>query len=353
MTGPGAPVTTTAIGAFPKPDYVPLPDWLGSASTTADATVATSRLVSTPELDAAVERGIGEVVRDQVGAGVDVPTDGEVRRENYVHYHCRHLTGIDFDVLTDKLVRAGTWQARLPTFVGPVEAGEPFLVDDYRIAQSATDRPVKMTLPGPLTIMDTTADAHYDDALAWGHDLAIALNAEATALAAAGCTHIQVDEPAFARYPDRAVSYGFELLEIAFGGLGGSVTRTLHMCCGYPDRLDNPDYPKADPAAYLRLAEHVDRSSVGAVSIEDAHRPNDLALFSAFTATTVILGAARIASSRVENVDEIAARVEAVLTRVPPERLQLAPDCGLGMLPRSIALQKLRNLRAAADRAVS
>ncbi len=344
------PLVTTTIGAFPKPESVTLPDWFRGPSTLgADATIATSRLSSAAAQDESVACGIREVVAAQVTAGVDIPTDGEVRRENYVHYHCRHLEGFDFDRLTPKLVRDRTWQAELPTVVGPISPQAPFLVADYRIAQSATDRPIKITLPGPMTIMDSTADAFYFDDLAWGHALALALNHEARALIAAGCRHLQIDEPVFARYPERALGYGFDLLEVVLEGIPETVTRVLHMCCGYPDRLDNPSYPKADPAAYLQLAPAVDASSCDAVSLEDAHRPVDRRVFEALASTTVILGAVRIATSRVETAAEIAGRVEGVLAHVPAARLQLAPDCGLGMLPRAIALAKLRQMRRAAD----
>ncbi len=342
---------TTTIGAFPKPSYVTLPDWFSTAGTSSpEATYATNQHQSSAVLDDAADRGIREVVQLQVGAGIDVPTDGEIRRENYVHYHCRHIDGIAFDVLTDRVVRDGTWRARLPTFIGPVTPRGSFLDRDYRVAQSATSRPVKMTMPGPLTIMDTTANTYYDSELLWGHALASVLNHEVRALVGAGCTQIQIDEPVFARYPDAARSYGFELLEVVLAGIPPHVTTTLHMCCGYPDRLDNAAYPKADPHAYLALADHVEASSVDAVSLEDAHRPNPARLFERFTTTTVVLGAVEIASSRVESAAEIAARTEAVLGVVPEDRLMLAPDCGLGMLPAATALAKLRNLRHAADR---
>lgn len=335
---------TTALGAFPKPPAVELRDWFAPAtSEIPDPAVNRSTLED-------LDRATRDVVRLQVEAGIDIPTDGEIRRENYIHYHCRHLDGFDFDRLTEKVVRDGTWRAKLPTVVGPISPRESFLDRDYLVAQSATSHPVKMTIPGALTIMDTSANEYYGSDLAWGHALAKALNHEVLALVDAGCTQIQIDEPVFARYPDAARSYGFDLLEVALGDVPDGVTTTLHVCCGYPDRLDNPDYPKADPRAYFQLAELIDSSSIDMVSLEDAHRHNDLDLFAMFSNTIVVLGAVRIASSRIESVDEIADRVEAVLEKAGGNRMLLAPDCGLGFLPREIALAKLRNLRAAADR---
>jgi 5-methyltetrahydropteroyltriglutamate--homocysteine methyltransferase len=120
------------------------------------------------------------------------------------------------------------------------------------------------------------------------------------------------------------------------------------MCCGYPDRLDRDDYPKADPDSYLRLADAVEGSSIDAVSIEDAHRHNDLALLERFANTTVILGVVAVANSRVEPVEEIRARLKAALDHIDAERLIAAPDCGLGLLGRELSVEKMNNLCQAA-----
>ncbi len=120
------------------------------------------------------------------------------------------------------------------------------------------------------------------------------------------------------------------------------------MCCGYPDRLDNPDYPKADRTAYLSLADAIEDSSIAAVSLEDAHRHNDLSLLERFRSTTVILGAVAVAKSRIEPADEIRARLRAALDHIDADRLIAAPDCGLGLLGRELATAKLANLCAAA-----
>ena len=167
-------------------------------------------------------------------------------------------------------------------------------------------------------------------------------------LAAAGCRHIQVDEPVFARKPEQALEYGIEHLEAAFHGVPDEVQRIVHMCCGYPSALDVPDYPKADPQAYFRVAGAMDDASVDAVSIEDAHRPNDLSLLERYARTTVLLGVVNIGASRVEPVDEIAERLRQALDHIDPGRLVAAPDCGLGLLGRDLAVQKLSNLCTAA-----
>ena len=190
--------------------------------------------------------------------------------------------------------------------------------------------------------------AIYDDDAKLGADLAAAINAEFLALAEAGCTHIQIDEPVFARKPEQALAYGFENLERCFHGAPEGVTRTVHMCCGYPDRLDNPDYPKADQDAYLRIADAIEASAIQAVSLEDAHRHNDLSLLEHFKTTAVIFGAVAVAKSRVESVEEIRARLRAALEHIDADRLIAAPDCGLGLLGRDLAMAKLKNLCTAA-----
>jgi 5-methyltetrahydropteroyltriglutamate--homocysteine methyltransferase len=336
---------TTTIGSYPKPAYVPLADWFR----TADMMLPEAQPdASDAGLEELLDRATREAVADQVQAGIDVPTDGEARRENYIHYHCRRLDGIDFAWRTRKTMRAGAWTDAVPTVTGPVRLREHYLARDWRSAQAATDRPVKMTVPGPLTTADTLADDHYGDERRLGADLAEAVNLEARALAEAGCRWIQVDEPVFAREPAKALAFGFENLERCFHGLPAGVTRVVHMCCGYPSRLDQEDYPKADRQAYFTLAEAIEAASLDAVSIEDAHQPNDLALLERFRSKTVILGVVAIGRSRVEPAAEIAARLAAALKHIDAPRLMAAPDCGLGMLDRPTARAKLANLAAAA-----
>lgn len=343
---------TTTIGAFPKPDYVPVVDWFRAEASTVDED-PTSRYEDElarmgPQAENIFARAARDVIADQVTCGIDIPTDGEVRRENYIHYHCRHLEGIDFTSLTEVVLREGAYKARLPTITGPLKAKVPFLPHDYRVAQGATDKPLKVTIPGPMTIGDTVADSHYMDEKKRGQALAAALNSEVLALAEAGCRHIQVDEPLFARKAEAALDFGIENLERVFHGCPEGVTRTMHMCCGYPDRLDSTDYPKAPKESYLRLAKAIDESSINAVSLEDAHRHNDLKLLDLFADTTVIFGVAAIASSRVETVDEIRQRLADALLHIDAERLIAAPDCGLGMLTRDQVMAKLRNMCEAA-----
>ncbi len=344
------PILTTTLGAYPKPSYVELPDWFQPERTNDydfqelnqyDA----AQLANLKEL---LDRATAEVVQDQVAAGIDIPTDGEVRRESYIHYHCRQLNGYNPLKLTERVMRNGSWIAPVPTFDAPISAKAPFLPADFAVAQAATERPIKVTIPGPLTISDSTANTYYPDDKAWCADMAAALNEEVLALVAAGCKYIQVDEPVFARYPDRALDYGMDNLARCFANVPADVTKVMHMCCGYPDKLDNENYPKADRSVYFDLVQGVENAGINAISIEDAHRHNDLRLLEKFEKATVILGVVAIARSRVETVEEIHNRLQQALNHIDADRLMAAPDCGLGMLPRDIAIAKMRNLSAAA-----
>ena len=346
------PILTTCIGAYPKPDFVNLPDWFNieAGSDTAGPTRLWEGAMQAMGQDAKniIDKGVAQTINDQVSAGIDIPTDGEIIRENYVHYHCRHLNGFDFKALTSTEARGGTYSANLPTVCGPVSIDQAFLYREWEAAQAHTSQPVKMTMPGPMTVSDTNADAFYHDPQKLGADIANALNKDVLRLAEAGCRHIQIDEPLFARKPQEALDYGFENLERAFHNCPASVTRTVHMCCGYPDRLDHPNYPKADQHAYIQIADAVEYSSINAVSVEDAHRHNDLTLLEQFNKTTVIFGVVAVAKSQIETVEEIQNRLQQALGHIDADRLIAAPDCGLGFLSREQAMAKLTNLCKAA-----
>ena len=349
-------VLTTTIGAYPKPDYLDLPDWWRDSregeyytfNYVDDYEAAVVRLGE--ELEPLVVRATKDAIDDQVNVGIDIVTDGEMRRENYIHYHCRRLDGIDFEHRKKMEFRPG-YHGRVPVVVGPIRAQAPFLPSDWKAAQELTDRPVKITLPGPVTIGNACADVHYgNDRKGRGADIAEALNAEIKALADAGCRYVQIDEPGFARSPEDALDFGFENLDRCWHGVPDSVTRTVHMCCGYPNKLDAENYPKADNAIYARLADLVEASRIQHYSLEDAHRHIDLAVLERFKTTTVILGCFDISKSRVETVDEMEARLKSALEHIDRERLIAAPDCGLGLLPRDIAVAKMTNLCVAAAR---
>ncbi len=345
------PLLTTTIGAYPKPDYASVPGWfeIRDRHRTNPTEAYSAFLKNTPkDAEANLDRATREVVEEQTAIGIDVPTDGEIRREHYVYYHLRHLRGFDFDGLSVNVMRDGAWEANVPTVAGPLAAGAEFLVRDWKMAQAVTGHQIKITVPGPLTIMDSTADGHYRDDRKLAFALADVLNVEIRRLAEAGCKWIQVDEPVFARKPDRALDYGVEALGRCFAGVPAPVNRVVHICCGYPTELDQEDYPKAEQQSYFALADAIEDAPLDAVSIEDAHRHNDLKLLERFRTTKVILGVIGIARTRIEPVEEISARLAQALEHIDAGRLIAGPDCGLIMLDRPTAMAKLKNLVAAA-----
>lgn len=340
---------TTTIGAYPKPEYVELPDWFGNLDTSTPTQGWAEALNKMgDDTKSILEKGTKEAVLDQVNAGIDIPTDGEIARENYIHYHCRHLEGMDFVNLTEKTLRTGNYSSFLPTVRGRVKSRDLFLADDWKRAQKATDKPIKITMPGPMTVADTVVDEYYCNQKDFGKAIAEALNQEVLSLANAGCKYIQIDEPLFARYPDRALKFGVENLERAFHGCPEGVKRTAHMCCGYPDLIDASDYPKAPRESYFQIADVMEASSVMALSLEDAHRYNDLSLLEHFKTTTIIFGVVAVAKSRIESVEEIRSRLLDALEHIDSNRLIAGPDCGLGILGRELAIQKMKNLSEAA-----
>ena len=342
-----AKILTTTIGSFPKPDYVPVRDWFQRLySPTVDGFYFDNRALETR-----FALATQAAVTAQIDSGVDVPTDGEMRREHYIFYHLRHLSGVDFDHLQVREIRTGAWEREVPTIVDSIRPKKRFLPYDYQIAQSYSSQPIKITVPGPMTIADTVADEHYGDPRRLNRDLADTLNVEIRALAAAGCGHIQVDEPVFARKTKEALAFGIEDLERCFAGVPAEVQRVVHLCCGYPRHLDQSDEDvlKADPAAYLELAEALEEASVDAISFENAHRPVDLRLLELFERSTVILGLVAVARTRVEPIEEIRTGLDAALSHIDRERLVAAPDCGLGMLDLATAKSKLANLTAAVE----
>lgn len=349
-------IKTTCIGAYPKPDYVPIIDWFDQSEGEQDMSAKRATQSYQTRLDEAGEeaesqfvRAAAEVIADQVECGIDIPTDGEVRRENYIHYHCRHFNGIDFDNLTRTLARDGATYMDLPTITDSITVKRRhFLPHDFKAAQASTDKPVKITVPGPITIADTTADKFYGDMKTMCRDLAQAINYEVRALSEAGCRYIQIDEPLFARKPKQALEFGIENLERCFHGMGKHTTAVMHMCCGYPNYLDQQGYQKAESQVYFDLAEGLDDSIVEQVSIEDAHQNNDLSLLERFQRTSVIFGSFAIASSEVESAEQIRERLRKALNHIDVERLIAAPDCGLGLLGRDLAMQKLKLMCEAA-----
>ena len=343
---------TTVIGAFPKPEYLNITDWFNAEGGT-DTPYPTklydneiSKLGKNAEK--IFENAIKDVINDQIECGIDIVTDGEVRRENYIHYHCRHLSGIDFNRLTKKVARTGNYECYLPTITKKIKTKKNFLTPEWLKSQNLSNKPVKITIPGPLTISDTIANDYYASNKDMANDLAEAINEEIKKLSFAGCKYIQVDEPLFARKPKEALEFGIQNLEKCFHGCNKNTEKIVHICCGYPNKLDSINYPKAPLKSYFDISENLDQSIIDCVSLEDAHRNNDLKLLENFKKTKIILGLVKIAESNIEEVNLIDNRIKSALKHIDKDRLIAAPDCGLGLLSKNLAKIKLKNLVAAA-----
>jgi len=300
--------------------------------------------------DDKVKRMVESVVGRQAKMGLDVVTDGEVGREGYyMHFIRNGVVGIDLDTLSDKVMRDGAFVSQVPTVMSKVTATPaPWCYKEYLRAQSVSSVPVKYTLPGPMTIMDGSYNGLYKDQRELAKDLVNILQREVLALAANGCVHIQLDEPVMMRYPDKALEFGVSDAAAVFLGCPPGVQKTIHLCCGYPDRFEPVDYQKADKTSYGAVLQALDRAGFDWASIEDAEAQNDLSFLASLDSLGIQLGAVTIARAKLETPEEIVKRARLALKYLPKERLMLAPDCGLGFLTQELAEKKLDSMVAAA-----
>ena len=284
-------------------------------------------------------------VEEQIETGLDIVTDGEQRRSNYILYHCQHLEGFDFKNREELICRGGKVKTIVPVIRGSIKAKNLFLADEFNFLKKLTDRDIKITIPGPLTIIDSIKDAYYHDEKKLAFDLARAINKEVQLLVKAGSRIIQIDEPCSIREPEKFKEYGLEALELCFEG-AEKISKEVHICRGYPN---NKKDTKAEIERYGQVIELLSKSKIDKIAIEDAHEHLDLEVFSKFGNKGCILGVVDIGNEKIETVEEIINRVKQVLTVLKPEQLTLAPDCGLLLLKPEIAKAKLKNIVLAAE----
>jgi 5-methyltetrahydropteroyltriglutamate--homocysteine methyltransferase len=333
------PLTTTLVGSYPQPEWLVDRQLLRSRM---PSRVRARDLWRVPEplLEQAQDDATALALRDMERAGIDVVTDGEIRRESYSNRFATALDGMDAEHPGVVPGRTGR-PTQVPRVTGPIRRREPVLVRDVRFARANTDRPLRVTVPGPFTMAQQCQDDHYGDERALAMDLAAAVNAELRELAAAGANVLQIDEPYLQARPERARVYALEAIERALDGVPGPTA--LHTCFGYAYVVHDR------PSGYPFLDELAD-CAADQVSIESAQQRLDPAIVRRLGRKTVILGVLDLADeSGVETPEEVAGRIRAALAHVEPERLILAPDCGMKYLPREIALGKLRALVAGRD----
>jgi 5-methyltetrahydropteroyltriglutamate--homocysteine methyltransferase len=333
------PLLTTLVGSYPQPDWLVDRGLLGSRL---PARVRASDIWRVPPevLEQAQDDATLLALRDVERAGIDVVTDGEIRRESYSNRFATALEGMDLENPGIVAGRSGR-PTTVPRVAGPVRRREPVLVRDVRFARAATHRSLRVTVPGPFTMVHQCQDDHYGDERALAMDLAAAVNSELKDLRAAGADVVQIDEPYLQARPAAARSYGLEAIEMALDGVPGPTA--LHTCFGYAHVVhDRPDgYPFLDELADCAADQ---------VSIESAQQRLDAAIVRRLGGKTVILGVLDLAGdSPVETADVVAARIRAALAHIEPERLMLAPDCGMKYLSRERAFGKLCALVAGRD----
>ncbi|MDD7964004.1 uroporphyrinogen decarboxylase family protein [Actinomycetospora lemnae] len=279
-------------------------------------------------------------IKAQEDAGLDIVTDGEIRRESYSNHFATALDGVDVDNPGSALDRSGHPNP-VPRITGPIARPAPVEVDDLRFLRAATDRTIKMTVPGPFTMSQQAQDDHYGDPEAAAMAYAAVVNAEVRDLFAAGADVVQIDEPYMQARPDAARAYGLEALNAALDGVTG--TTAVHICFGYAAIIHER------PEGYSFLPE-LAGSPVDQISIETAQSGLDLGVLTDLTDKTIILGVLDLSDETVESPDVVADRARRAFDLLPPEQLVLAPDCGLKYLPRDVAEGKMRALAAGAGR---
>jgi 5-methyltetrahydropteroyltriglutamate--homocysteine methyltransferase len=328
---------TTVVGSFPQPDWL-----LDREKLRAQAPPR----VRARELWRVDDRYLAEAqddatvlaILDMERAGIDVVSDGEIRRESYSNHLATALDGIDLDN-PGVVPGRGGGTTIVPRVVGPIRRRTPLLRRDAELLRQTANHRVKMTVPGPFTMAQQAKNDFYPDDRSMALDMAAVINAEVRDLEAAGVDVIQIDEPWLQSRVEAARSYAIEVIDRALDGV--RCQTALHTCFGYAYIASNK------PPGYAFLAE-LNECAVQQISIEAAQPGLDLSVLDRLPDKTIILGVLDLADPGVEPPEVVAARIRAALPFVSPDRLVLAPDCGMKYLPREIALGKLRSMVEAA-----
>jgi 5-methyltetrahydropteroyltriglutamate--homocysteine methyltransferase len=331
-------LTTTVVGSYPQPAWLIDRDRLGERLPPRVRALELWRITE-PFLEEAQDDATRLAVQDMERAGVDVITDGEMRRESYSNRFATALEGVDVDSPGVALDRTGH-ENPVPRVVGPIRRTRPVEVRDVQFLRSITDRRIKITVPGPFTMTQQAQNEHYPDERGLALAYADAVNAELRDLKAAGADVVQIDEPYLQARPEAAREYAVEAINSALDGIEGETV--LHTCFGYAhvvkDRLTG--YP------FLR---ELDDSAATHVSLEAAQPTLDADVLRDLPSKTIVLGVLDLGADEVETADLVAERIRNALSVVPPERLVVAPDCGMKYLPRERAFRKLEAMVAGAQ----
>jgi 5-methyltetrahydropteroyltriglutamate--homocysteine methyltransferase len=322
---------TTLVGSYSQPDW--LIDRIQLAHQMPPRVRASSLWRVAPEwLEQAQDDATLLAIRDQERAGLDILTDGEMRRESYSNRFATALEGIDLDHPGEILSRSGH-PVTVPRVTGRIRRKHAVQVRDIQFLRANTDRTIKITVPGPFTLSRQAQNEYYDTVEEMALDYAAAVNAEILDLFAAGADVVQIDEPWMEANPEKAREYGLSALRRALEGTTGITA--LHICFGYAALVEGR------PAAYSFL-EELEDSPVRQISIETAQSGLDCAVLAKLPSKTIILGVLDLSTAEIEPLEVVAGRIRRALTYVSPERLIIAPDCGLKYLPRKAAFGKMK-----------
>ena len=320
------------VGSYPQPAWLVDRAQLGSK-------VPRIRMpelwrVERPFLEEAQDDATVLAIRDMERAGIDIITDGEMRRESYSNRFATALDGIDIENPGSTINRSGV-AIPVPRVAGPIRRHAAIEVRDVEFLRRNTKKRIKITLPGPFTMAQQAQDDYYKDEEALALAFAAAVNEELRDLKAAGADVLQLDEPWMQARPERAGRYGVKAINRALQGIPGPTV--VHVCFGYAAAV------KDKPTGYSVLPQ-LEALTASQISIEAAQPKLDLGILKSFTGRSLMVGMIDLGTEKVETAPLVAERIRAALKHVPAERLVLAPDCGMKYLTREAAFGKLKAL---------
>ena len=329
---------TSIAGSLPKPSWLAEPGRLWAPWRLAGAELETAKLDATLV-----------AIKQQEDAGIDIVTDGEQSRQHFVHGFLEAIDGIDFAKRVEMGIRKDRYKAIVPTVTAPLSLKGRVHAIEARFARAHTGKKLKLTLPGPMTIVDTIADGYYGDRVKMAFAFADVLNEEARALEADGVDVIQFDEPAFNVYMEEAIDWGIAALHRAAAGL--SCTTAVHICYGYgiPANVEWKTTLGVAWRQYEQIFPALAKSQIGQVSLECRNSKVPLELLTLLDGKEVLLGVIDVATEAVETPEEVAAVIGEALRHVPRERIIPCTNCGMAPMRRDIAAGKLMALGAGAE----
>ncbi len=320
-------IAATTIGSFPRPS------WLAQN----ERSRAVFRLEGAA-LQEAQDDATALSIRNQERIGLDLLSDGEQRRTGFINHILARFDGIDLEHEAVKTIYRRREQPRpVPRVVGKIKRRVPAIVEDLRFAKAQTDKPIKMDVPGPMTVIDSTLDEFYKDEAAMAMDVAAALNEELLDLQAAGCDVLELDEPAMTRYHEKVFAYGAKALDRCLEGI--HIPTVVHLCYGYPGGAG-----QQHEYEYPELLEELMKTKIGGFGVEFARSGYDPAVLAIAKGRIVMFGCVDPSDTPVPPVAKVVERVRTALKYIEPDKLWLAPDCGLMTITRELANAKAKLL---------